>query len=69
MVLGAAAAVLAWFLLWPWVWASSDWLAGSTIDLHVGVLLLPLLLGGVLVGALGALIATARLVSPDSVEA
>jgi len=69
MVLGAAAAVLAWFLLWPWVWASSDWLAGSTIDLHVGVLLLPLLFGGVLVGALGALIATARLVSPDSVEA
>jgi len=67
VVLGAGAGLLAWLLLWPWIWGSSEWLAGSMIELHVGILLLPLLIGGALLGCLGALIATARLVSPDSV--
>ncbi len=67
LVLGAGAGLLAWVLLWPWVWGSSEWLAGSTVELHVGGLLLPLLFGGALLGCLGAWIATARLVSPDSV--
>jgi cell division transport system permease protein len=67
LVLGAGAGLLAWLLLWPWIWGSSEWLAGSMVELHVGVLFLPLLLGGALLGCLGALIATARLVSPDSV--
>jgi len=67
LVLGAGAGLLAWLLLWPWGWGSSEWLAGSMVELHVGVLLLPLLFGGAFLGCLGALIATARLVSPDSV--
>jgi len=67
LVLGAGAGLLAWLLLWPWIWGSSEWLAGSMVELHVGVLFLPLLLGGALLGCLGALIATARLASPDSV--
>jgi len=67
LVLGAGAGLLAWMLLWPWVWGSSEWLEGSIVELHVGVLFLPLLFGGALLGCLGALIATARLVSPDSV--
>jgi len=66
LVLGAGAGVLAWLLLWPWVWGTSAWLAGSVVELHVWVLFLPLLLGGALLGCSGALIATARLVSPDS---
>jgi len=67
LVLGAGAGLLAWLLLWPWIWGSNKWLAGSMVELHVGVLFLPLLIGGALLGCLGALIATARLVSPDSV--
>jgi len=67
LVLGAGAGLLAWLLLWPWVWGSNEWLAGSMVELHVGILFIPLLLGGALLGCLGALIATARLVSPDSV--
>jgi len=67
LVLGAGAGLLAWLLLWPWIWGSSEWLAGSMVELHVGILFIPLLLGGALLGCLGALIATARLVSPDSV--
>jgi len=67
LVLGAGAGLLAWLLLWPWVWGSSEWLAGSVVELHVWILLLPLLIGGALLGCVGALIATARLISPDSV--
>jgi len=69
LVLGAGAGLLAWLLLWPWVWGSAEWLAGSGVELHAAILLLPLLLGGALLGCLGALIATAQLVSPDSVGA
>ncbi|MDQ6968794.1 MAG: permease-like cell division protein FtsX [Mariprofundaceae bacterium] len=67
VTLGAGAGLLAWLLLWPWVWGSSEWLEGSMVELHVGILFLPLLIGGALLGCVGALIATARLVSPDSV--
>ena len=68
LVLGAGAGVLAWLLLWPWVWGSSAWLAGSGVSLEAWVLFVPLLLGGALLGCAGAMLATARLVSPDSVE-
>ncbi|MDX8398064.1 MAG: permease-like cell division protein FtsX [Mariprofundaceae bacterium] len=68
MLLGVASGLLAWLLLWPWLWGSSGWLADSVIELHVGVLFLPLLLGGALLGGLGAFLATASLVSPDSME-
>jgi len=67
LVLGAGAGLLAWLLLWPWVWGSSEWLAESAVELHVAILFLPLFIGGALLGCLGALIATARLASPDSV--
>ena len=68
-VLGSGAAILAWILLWPLVFGVSGWTDGIGIDLHPFALLLPLLAGGALVGCLGAVIATARLVSPDSVDA
>ena len=68
MVLGAGAGLCAWLLLWPLVLAASDWLERLTIDPHVGVLLLPLLLGGTLIGCLGALLATTRVVSEVTTE-
>ena len=68
IVLGAGAGLLAWLLLWPLVWGGSSWLQGSGVSLEVGVLFLPLILGGALLGCAGALLATASLVSPDSVE-
>ena len=67
-LLGGGAAILAWILLWPLVLGVSDWTDGLSIDLHPFVLLLPLLAGGAVVGCLGAVVATARLVSPDSVD-
>jgi len=67
-VLGGGAAVLGWLLLWPLVIGTSGWAEGMGIELSPFILLLPLLLGGALVGCIGAVIATARLVSPDSVE-
>ncbi len=67
-VLGSGAAILAWILLWPLVIGVSGWTDGVGVDLHPFALLLPLLAGGALVGCLGAVIATARLVSPDSVD-
>jgi len=68
MLLGTIAGLIAWLLLWPWLWGSREWLAGSSIELHISSLSLPLLLGGAFLGCLGALIATARLVSPESIE-
>jgi len=68
LALGAAAGLLAWGLLWPWVWGSSTWLEGSNIQLHLVVLLLPLVFGGALLGCVGALIATARLTSPEGLD-
>jgi cell division transport system permease protein len=66
LLLGASAGVLAWLLLWPLVWTTSDWFAALQVDLSTWGLLLPLLFGGGLVGGLGAVIATARVVSSQS---
>lgn len=67
MVLGAGAGFIAWLLLWPVVLGSHDWFATMQVDLSNWVLLLPLLIGGSLVGTFGAVIATARVVSSESV--
>jgi len=67
MVLGAGAGFIAWLLLWPVVLGSHDWFATMQVDLSNWVLLLPLLLGGSFVGTFGAMIATARVVSSESV--
>lgn len=69
LLLGAAAGAMAWLLLWPVDWIASGWLEGSAIHLNLWVLLLALVPGGASMGALGAVIATASLVSPDSSEA
>ncbi len=66
MLLGGAAGLAAWLLLWPVVLGSDAWLATMQVDLSNLVLLLPLLIGGGLVGGLGAVIATASVVSPES---
>jgi len=66
ILLGAGAGVLAWLLLWPLVWTTSDWFTALQVDLSTWGLLLPLLFGGGLVGGLGSVIATARVVSSQS---
>jgi len=66
MLLGGAAGLAAWLLLWPVVLGSGAWLTSMQVDLSNWVLLLPLLLGGALVGSTGAVIATASVVSPES---
>jgi len=66
MVIGAGAGVAAWLLLWPVVLGVSDGLETMQVDLNAWVLLLPLFFGGGIVGALGALIATARVVSSEA---
>lgn len=66
ILLGSGAGLLAWLLLWPLVWTTGDWFAALQIDLSSWGLLLPLLFGGGLVGGLGAVIATARVVSSQS---
>lgn len=68
MVLGAGAGLCAWLLLWPLVLAASDWLERLAIEPHVGILLLPLLLGGTLIGCLGAMVATTRVVSTATAD-
>ncbi len=65
MVLGAGAGVAAWFLLWPVVIGTGDWLSTMQVDLSSWGLLLPLLFGGSLVGTVGALIATAKVSSGE----
>ena len=60
-LLGGMAGLLAWALLWPPVLTFGGWLAQLHIDIRVTPLLLPLLLGGALVGCLGALLATVRM--------
>ncbi len=67
-LLGGGAALLGWLLLWPLVLGVSSWAGSLGIALSPFTLLLPLLFGGVLVGCLGAMIATAKLISPDSVD-
>lgn len=67
-MLGGGAALLGWILLWPLVFGVSGWSDDMGIELSPFMLLLPLLLGGSVTGCFGAMIATAKLVSPDSVE-
>jgi len=67
VVLGCGAGLAAWLLLWPIVIGSSDWLGTLDISMNNWVLLPPLLIGGALVGGLGALFATARIVSPETI--
>ncbi|MDX8381395.1 MAG: permease-like cell division protein FtsX [Ghiorsea sp.] len=66
LLLGACAGFAAWMLMWPLIWFSSDWQESLSIDLSGWVLFLPLLFGGALVGGIGALIATAKIVSPET---
>ena len=66
MLLGAGAGILAWLLLWPLVLGSSGWLITMQVELNAWVFLLPLLFGGAVVGAFGALIATARVTSGNA---
>lgn len=61
LVLGAGAGALAWFMLWPLVLGLQSWLSASALDLNNWGLLLPLVLGGAVVGALGAGVATMQL--------
>ncbi len=66
-LLGALAGLLAWLLLWPLLWVVGDWLIQLNVDVSVLILLLPLLLGGALAGCLGALLATMRMASENTV--
>ncbi len=66
MLLGAGAGAAAWLLLWPVVLGTSTWLQTLQIDLGLWWLLIPLIIGGAMVGGSGAVIATARVVSPES---
>ncbi len=66
MLLGGGAGLLAWCLLWPLVLGSSVWFATLNVHLSGFVLLAPLLLGGSIVGCLGAWIATMRLSSENA---
>ena len=68
-LLGAVAGVLAWLWLWPWRWGLQTWLDAASLPLHIAWLLLPLLLGGAVLGALGAGIATTKLAAPDNTQA
>ena len=61
MLLGAGAGVLGWALLWPVALGAADWLAALKVDVSVMPLLPPLVLGGVLVGGLGAWLATLQM--------
>jgi cell division transport system permease protein len=65
-LLGAGAGLLAWLLLWPPLIAVGSWLQQLHAEANGFVLLLPLLLGGALVGWLGALLATTRMASENT---
>jgi len=66
ILLGACSGFAAWILMWPLIWFSGNWQDSLGIDLSGWVLFLPLLIGGALVGGVGALIATANIVSPET---
>ena len=66
VVLGCGAGLAAWLLLWPIVLVSNNWFSAIDVQINNWVLLLPLLIGGAMVGGLGALFATARVVSPET---
>jgi len=63
ILVGAGAGLLAWFLVWPLVFASEVWLNNAGIQLHIFQLLPFLIFSGGVVGCLGALLATARISS------
>ncbi len=66
VLLGSGAGFAAWVLEWPLIWFTADWQMNLGIDLSGWSLFFPLLLGGALVGGLGAIIATANIVSPET---
>ena len=66
LLLGGGAGLMAWLLLWPLVWGAEEWLSALQIDLSTWGLVIPLLLGGALVGGMGAMIATVRVVSSET---
>jgi len=66
LLLGGGAGFLAWLLQWPLLWFSSGWQVGLGVDLSGWALLVPLVFCGGIVGGIGALIATANIVSPES---
>ncbi|MDX8396619.1 MAG: FtsX-like permease family protein [Mariprofundaceae bacterium] len=68
VVLGAGAGFIGWVLLWPLIVALSDWVAVMGISLSGWSLFFPMLIGGAVPGCLGALIATAKLTSPDDID-
>ncbi len=65
VVLGVSAGFVAWVLMWPLIWLTSEWQASLGIALGGWVMFLPLLLGGAVVGGLGAVVATTHMVSPE----
>lgn len=69
LLLGGGAGLMAWLLLWPLVWGTEEWFATLQVDISIWGLALPLCLGGALVGGAGAMIATVRVISSESVSA
>jgi len=68
VVMGGAAGFAAWLLLWPVVGFAAEWLGHIGIEPDVWILLPPLLLGGAVVGSLGAALATMRAVASGIAE-
>jgi len=66
LMLGAGAGFLAWLLQWPLIWFTTDWQFNLGISLSGWAMLLPLVACGAVAGGIGALIATANIVSPES---
>lgn len=65
MLLGGVSGAAAWLLTWPLILGSTAWLDIVKVSLNGWVLLLPLLLGGAVIGALGALVATVRVTEKE----
>lgn len=68
VLLGGGAGALAWLLLWPLAFGMAGWLDGGDIYFQALLLIIPLVAGGAVVGCLGALVATAKLVSAEGGE-
>ncbi|MDX8410377.1 MAG: FtsX-like permease family protein [Mariprofundaceae bacterium] len=67
VVIGTVAGFVAWLLTLPLVIALESWMAAAGIHIHV-ITILPECLGlGFMVGLVGSLIATARIVSPEEI--
>jgi len=66
LLLGGGAGLMGWLLLWPVIWGTEEWLVALQVDLSAWGLALPMMLGGGVVGGLGAVIATLRVVSSES---